>query len=439
MKRVIKVFIYLLLIVSLGFLTLFFFALQSKPWINQAEVINAESAQVSKRAISRVVKSFTNKNPNTLVSLSAKDLKSISALANRSVPNLVTDISLQQSTAMLLLSYKLPLPEPFSYLNVSAPLYSSNFGLLLGDVDLGGISFSGKNLMKTAQWLLNNFAQPELGDKVFSMVQWVNISPKRLLVKMSLAEDMINLTDQKSSLIALRDQLALFGDVEKVSDYYQKINAIAQSQHFTSLTPLLAQLSREVKSSLRHAQNARSAEHIVEENRSALTALVIYLGSDKFEHLVGDVARLTKPQIQLRNKLRASLTLHQRVDLQKHFVYSIALQLFSSQTTSDAIGEMKEFIDSNKGGTGFSFADLLADRAGTRLAKLANDPLTAHNVLEKLAQLSVESELIPAIDQLPEGLSKQAFERDYKHIHSSEYKQILALIDGRINQLSLYQ
>ena len=64
------------------------------------------------------------------------------------------------------------------------------------------------------------------------------------------------------------------------------------------------------------------------------------------------------------------LTMAGRGDLAQHFTVSAAVSAAAGAALADFIGLYKE-IDDARRGSGFSFADLAADRAGTRLGQLA--------------------------------------------------------------------
>ncbi len=64
------------------------------------------------------------------------------------------------------------------------------------------------------------------------------------------------------------------------------------------------------------------------------------------------------------------MLLHGRHDLPRHFMGSAAIAVSGGGALSQAIGLFKE-IDDSRGGSGFSFVDLLADRVGTRFGSLA--------------------------------------------------------------------
>ena len=60
-----------------------------------------------------------------------------------------------------------------------------------------------------------------------------------------------------------------------------------------------------------------------------------------------------------------------RDDLARHFSISAALAATMDTPLADAVGLYKELEDARPGGSGFSFVDLAADRAGARLGALA--------------------------------------------------------------------
>jgi hypothetical protein len=162
-------------------------------------------------------------------------------------------------------------------------------------------------------------------------------------------------------------------------------------------------------------------------------ALGQLLGGQNLQLLVNEVKRpagVKAPRV----------TLARRPDLQQHFVYSAAIQLLTSRNVSDTVGEAKELLDSIKGGSGVSFVDLLADRAGVRFARIATgSPESARAVQLFFRQQRQESEIFPSKARLPEGLSQQVFEQHFQSIDSAVYQQMVQEIDRRLDALPLYQ
>ena len=104
-----------------------------------------------------------------------------------------------------------------------------------------------------------------------------------------------------------------------------------------------------------------------------------------------------------------------------------------------AIGEFKELLDSNRGGSGFSFDDIAADRAGIRFAEtLFAGGKRAELKTSKLDQLRSEKAIMPSIKGLPSGMTEAEFKRRFGDIDSDRYKNILAVIDKRIDKLAFH-
>ena len=106
---------------------------------------------------------------------------------------------------------------------------------------------------------------------------------------------------------------------------------------------------------------------------------------------------------------------------------------------SEAIGLYKE-VDDSRGGSGFSFTDLLADNAGTRFGEVAiASPSSARELQKAISRGPGESALLPSIAGLPEGLTEDQFKLRYGEVGSSAYNEVLAEISKRIASSPLYQ
>ncbi|PKO48074.1 MAG: hypothetical protein CVU31_07545 [Betaproteobacteria bacterium HGW-Betaproteobacteria-4] len=84
-----------------------------------------------------------------------------------------------------------------------------------------------------------------------------------------------------------------------------------------------------------------------------------------------------------------------------------------------------------------SFADLAADRAGTRFGELLS---RADGRLDALVDTSFsDSDLIPPIGDLPESISTAEFRRRFGNTGSPAYRQLTAEIERRLDALPLYK
>jgi hypothetical protein len=134
---------------------------------------------------------------------------------------------------------------------------------------------------------------------------------------------------------------------------------------------------------------------------------------------------------------RFLLTLEDRRDLAQHFLVSAALAAAADTTLADAVGVFKEVSDAD-GGSGFSFTDLAADRAGTRFGERAvRSAESARLLQQQLAGGVAESALLPRIGDLPEYLSEPEFRRRYTAVGSPAYQELMQEIERRLDTAPL--
>lgn len=437
MKVIVKRTFYILFSLIILIFALLFFALQSSPHIEAVHQIDANFAAENKKILQRIVQTIKSKKQPVLLSVTQNEIDGLSALGHRAIPQLTSNIVLIENQGLFRFSLELPLPNLIRFLNIDLTLNASQTGLDLGTAHIGSIPIPGNWLIALGELASNTYINKEFGTSLLKMVSTIDISPSNLHVTIQIPDSLNNKNiSAQESLFALRDQLALFGNVEDIRFYHQSLlNFIATNNNKKSLAAYITHVFSVAKK-----RSAIAGAQATIENKAALTALVLYFGTDKFELFIGDVSRYSPKQALQRLKLQRSVTLRNRVDIQKHFIYSIALQLFGSSNASDAIGELKEFLDSNKGGSGFSFADLMADRAGTRLAMISTQSNeSALLVQANLAQTNNESAIIPTLAKLPEGITQQAFKKHYQDIRSKNYIAMLNHIDEQLLQIPLYR
>ena len=172
-----------------------------------------------------------------------------------------------------------------------------------------------------------------------------------------------------------------------------------------------------------------------DEVRALLVALAVYFGPDSFENLAG-IVRTGKTTTC---KASRHVTLAGRRDLLRHFVIAAGLTALVDNELPLNFFDMKEMFDTHPGGTGFSFTDLAANRAGIKFSSYLIT-LPGSGKIALLSQASLqESMFFPSIKGLPEGLSEASFDRIYKSTDSEAYTAVLRDIEKRIQALPLYR
>ena len=179
------------------------------------------------------------------------------------------------------------------------------------------------------------------------------------------------------------------------------------------------------------AQKRSKAEDPVLENRAAILSLAILLGHWRVDTLVGSVT-----DAELRRAARrhvGRVTLRGRRDWRRHFFVSAALALLSNESLSDEAGLFKEELDAGEGGSGFSFSDLLADRAGTLFALAATrDEQSARRMQARLAAGFEIGEIFPPAADLPEGIPDPQLQAEYGGVGGEKYKEVIREIERRL-------
>lgn len=195
-----------------------------------------------------------------------------------------------------------------------------------------------------------------------------------------------------------------------------------------------ARFGAAVQAAFRHARErtttAAAPEQAVDENRAALLALGILLGHHRVESFVGRVFD-DSTRLRVRSALRGT-TMRGREDWPKHFFVSAALTVLALPNVSDAVGLFKEEKDAG-GGSGFSFADLLADRCGTTFAEVATrDTASARAVQERLAAGFRLDDIFPSPDGLPEGIQAAELEARYGGTSGAPFRALTDEIERRV-------
>jgi hypothetical protein len=175
---------------------------------------------------------------------------------------------------------------------------------------------------------------------------------------------------------------------------------------------------------------ARSKNHDpVAENRAALTTLA--------EKALG--GRLLSRRGMVKVDRRSGLKLAGREDAAQHFALSAFLAATGGEGLSELAGVYKELKDAQQGGSGFSFVDLAADRAGSRLGEASTRSRSAALKMQKrLAGVADAKVFFPAVGDLPEFMHQAEFQRRFGGVGQPAYQRMVAQIEARIAGAPLY-
>lgn len=191
-------------------------------------------------------------------------------------------------------------------------------------------------------------------------------------------------------------------------------------------------LDRLLQPMLQLAQQRAASSSAADEYRAMLVVLAFYVNGKGLAALVPSARTWPVPA-------RRTVTLAGRTDFPQHFTISATLAATAGSPMSDAVGLYKE-VDDSRRGSGFSFNDIAADRAGTRFGELTT---TRDAGIQRLQQVFArglqESDLLPDVRDLPEFMAEAEFKRRFGGIGQAPYLKMVAEIERRIAALPLYR
>ncbi len=167
------------------------------------------------------------------------------------------------------------------------------------------------------------------------------------------------------------------------------------------------------------------------ENRAVLLVLEAYVNGRDRTGLAPVATDWPRPRWR-------TVRLRGEWDLCRHFLTSAALAAAGGGALAEALGLHKELRDSESG-SGFSFRDLAADRAGTLFGRLATgSAASARRLQDRMRDEPDDADLLPDVRDLPERLSAAELEQ-LGAPGSPGYRRLSAEIDRRIEALPLYR
>jgi len=224
-------------------------------------------------------------------------------------------------------------------------------------------------------------------------------------------------------------------EIELFYRYFASLSEKDANYKLGSIAPYLNLAIQTDRLSLRHDHNLqmelRKSKREYSKNNpqaveNAILALALLTNTPFLDSVLNFEANPRK---------NVDFTLSRRSDLAKHFLLSAAIKILTDQGTSTYIGELKELLDSDSG-SGFSFKDIAADRAGIEFVKWATNGQTKKQAYQHIA---TEEDFFPSISHLDEHLDSLQFKKKYKSTTSKAYLDVIENIDNSIASLKLYQ
>ena len=189
----------------------------------------------------------------------------------------------------------------------------------------------------------------------------------------------------RETLRQARNFLTQSSDSPEQDIYRQKLAEII-AQHDPAWRLSLADL---LKPLFELAYQRSTLENAIAENKMVIMVANDYVNKKETKNFLPTLA--SKPTTEKRY----STFLYKRIDLAQHFIGSAAITASVNGQIAQVAGEEKELSDA-QGGSGFSFIDLAADKAGTRFGEMAtSSPENARKIQKAMSEIKDYSNFMP--------------------------------------------
>lgn len=235
------------------------------------------------------------------------------------------------------------------------------------------------------------------------------------------------LTDGVRSILARLTQFARKNHrLSESSDPAQSLRHIDGDELFEHYIRLAASAATEVPEAVR--------------TKAFLLAIGVGVGDpEQLKQLPALRSMLTRVETPAERSVRTTFlgkpSIQDRHDLARHFTVAAMLVASSGFEAAQTLSIAKEAVDSS-GGTGFSFADLAADKAGIAMAQALID---GDLMLSKVAEQFRSVDYIPSVVDLPEGMTTMQFLRQYGGQDDPRFQRVMTEIDVAIAELRAYE
>lgn len=316
-------------------------------------------------------------------------------------------VALHDGSARVMLSVPLPSNPVGTWLNVEVGLAETPTLPRVQSLRIGGITLPDRLAGLIGDRVLARLrAQPETRPGI-EAIQAVRFAANAATVVYTWSDDLVDRT--RAATVTPDDRIRL-------RRYQERLAAIPGAR--VTLPELLVPL-------LALAEKQRGDP--VAENRAVLLVLTMHVLGKRLDVLAPEARAWANPP-------RRIVTLAGRDDFPKHFMVSAALAAFADTVLADAIGLEKELEDS-RGGSGFSFNDIAADRAGTVFGARASAPDTARALQTRIAVGVSESDIFPSTADLPEFMSEREFIARFGSVGAPAYRRMMDDIEARVAAL----
>lgn len=393
---------------------LIFYGTDDKPTVSNTWQLTAQDMQRANQIISTT--RLRRRGVKTLV-LNEKDLNIATSYILKRFIKSHSVLAITPNELKLSFSIKLPNNLLGKYLNINFNLTKQDGFPTINNLSFGKLAIADEFAGLIIENIITHTDLKQYYLLLGRHIKGITIGPKQIKITYLMTP---------SSFIAAQNYLLENADNSMFAIYQRKLNDVLRMRsprQRLSLADLLQPL-------FKLATQRSTLENSIAENRAVIFIISAYVNSrEVFQFLSYDLRR--RPIIY-------PVYLYQRTDMPKHFMALATLTSSGSTYLAHLLGQEKEIIDA-KQGSGFSFVDLAADRAGMYFGKMAtSSPENALKLQHAMANLKDYTAFMPEVRDLPENMNNKAFKNKFGSIYSPAYQNLLKKIDTRISACPIY-
>lgn len=412
----------LLISVTLGFL--FFMSIEKRPSVERVTTVAPEHIERARYLLDQQRERHPGNAPAT-ISILPEDIDIAANYLAKLFTNGKARVKLTHQQAEIHASLPLPWQSIKRYINFQATLTETTALPQLQSMRIGRLAIPdviGQFLI--TRLILELKKQPHYGNGI-NVIQSVHFSAESLKVTYNLPDRLFESNNYTFPVLSKFEQekiyryhLFLVENSYRIPSEKPTQTSLTLAQILQPLMQMAAQYSEKNQASI--------------ENRAAILAATFHILKLPLEYLIPEAIDWPRAKHQI-------VTLDGRQDFAQHFIVSAAITAYTDTFLSDAIGLYKEIEDA-RSGSGFSFNDIAADRAGTLFGELATaSHTTALKLQQWAAQGITDKDLMPDWVDLPEHLPKPIFRQQFGNRDTPAYDQMMKIIEQRVSELPFLQ
>ncbi len=408
----------LLILLLLFFGAIVVLVVDSEPAVRSDLILTREDIQRARQII--------DVKPNDLTStlqtleLTEKDLNiAANHLLDRHIDS-ATKITLNETELNFGASVKLFDASWFDgFLNIQFDVYKKNRHAAVKNFSIGRLAIPDRFSAPIIGFIIQYSPLKKYYILISHHIERIQLQPDKLIITYFLDRDAYR---KARSLVSYQS------DSEALRIYQRKLVEVITNHDpgwLLSLADILQPL-------FLLAYQRSTLENAVEQNKNVIFIVSAYVNQRQWQSLLPEFL----PEL---SATLLPVYMYKRTDMAQHFMGSAALSSLGSSYLANLLGMKKELRDAHGGGSGFSFIDLAADRAGMYFGKMATSSSdNARKIQEAMSKIDNYSAFMPDVRDLPEQINVEDLVQQYNSIDSPASKEILRQIDSRIKTCPIY-